>query len=445
MDCKQRAAVESACDKVIFLALCALICFIPISIGFVNSFAGLAIFCYFIKRVSRITFDWKDKVQHLKFSNKILFIIKAIGPVSSPLNRSIEILALAVLISLLQSQYFSLSLYAFVGKFLKGVFLYFCLIEAINNKKRIWSFVVVFLIAAFLVALSGIIQRFLGVDFLRGHQYVSGDRINACFYSANGLGAYLVPVIAIVCHLLFSVFGRGRSQLIQVGLAILLGLLLICLCWTYSRASWMGFLLSLLFMAFMDKRKIIYALVFLLIFIFFFLPSLNHMRHMSLIKDDLNTSWDLSLGGSGRIGFWKDAIIVINKYPLWGGGLNTYSRVLKRESLDWHWYAHNSYLQMAAETGLVGLGCFLWMLWNLFYQGFIFLKIKVADMWLKVLLQGQLAGLFGFLVSCLFDNTLFTVQLGVLFWIMIGFSMAIIHSNLNLHRGTSDKVYLSKE
>ena len=88
------------------------------------------------------------------------------------------------------------------------------------------------------------------------------------------------------------------------------------------------------------------------------------------------------------------------------------------------WYAHNGYLQMAAETGLAGLACFLWVLFVLFSQAIRSCK-KIKDIYPLALLQGSIAGLSGFLVQSFFDNTLYTVQLSMLMWVLFGFMSAL--------------------
>ena len=47
--------------------------------------------------------------------------------------------------------------------------------------------------------------------------------------------------------------------------------------------------------------------------------------------------------------------------PVWGTGIDTYQVLLKRDPNpgSW-WYAQYELVQLAAETGLLGLTCFLW-------------------------------------------------------------------------------------
>ena len=120
----------------------------------------------------------------------------------------------------------------------------------------------------------------------------------------------------------------------------------------------------------------------------------------------------------GRFSFWKNAISIVHSSPVWGTGLNTYTRVLRRNpNRGTWWYAHNCYLQTAAETGLLGLACFLWMLFVLLRHGLVHCQ-QIKDLWPLTFLQGTVAGLIGFLAQSFFDNTFYTVQLSMLMWLV---------------------------
>jgi len=405
-----------------------------------------------LKKINRIVIDWPSRTVDLNLLGKIHFIFKSFAPPENFLNRPLLFLALAFFISVLFSQYHKLSLFAFFGKFVKCVFLYFGFIEAFSNEKRIWIFLNIFLFSAFIVSLSGIFQHYSGKDFLKGHlvgteNSTSTGRISSSFFSANGLGAYLIPAIALTTNLLFAVLKRRKSWVSPVVLTLFLGLLLTCLCWTYSRSSWVGFLVVLFVTVGIDWRKIFFTLPLLLIFVLLFLPSLNNARHLQLISDKgqrivpglennvhKTHSYNkvelfLLHGGSGRFSYWEKAIKVIHSSPIYGTGLNTYSRIIRRDPDSNLWaYAHNSYLQLTAETGLLGLSCFLWMLFVLLWYGFNFCK-QINDSWQLTILQGILSGLIGFLVQSFFDNTFYTVQLGVLMWLIFGLTVALTRLN----------------
>ena len=437
-----KSTIEIFCDRGIFLSLCAVIFVLPVSIALLNSFSALAIFFYFIKKINNILVFWPLKAMRLNLSGKVHFIWEGFAPIVNPLGLPLQFLALAIFISVVFSQYPMLSLYAFFGKFLKSVFLYFCFVEVFRDERRIRIFLGVFLASAFIMALSGIIQHFSGVDFLKGDM-MRGGRINASFNTANGFGAYLVPVIALTVHLLYSAIVKNRSWVLGGALLVLLGALLASLCWTYSRSSWVGYLVTLFVMVLLDPRKILFAGALVVIFVFVFLPALNNVRHLYLINDDKgqgvqteNSSNDiksiLEHGGSGRLSFWEKAITIFRSSPVYGTGFNTYSRIIMRnpDQRTW-WYAHNCYLQLAAETGILGLACFLWLAFILLGQGLKYCN-QIKELWPLSFLQGTVSGLFGFLVQSSLDNTFYTVQLGALMWLIFGLTVALIQLHPSL-------------
>ncbi|MBF0570701.1 MAG: O-antigen ligase family protein [Candidatus Omnitrophica bacterium] len=432
------------CDRGIVFSLCVLIFVLPASIALLDSFAALAVSFYFVKKIHRIAIDWPSRSVNSNFLRKIKFIWEGLAPPANCLSLPLQLLAFAFFISVLFSQYPTLSLFAFFGKFIKCVFLYFSFIEAFSNEKRIWIFLNFFLLSALITVLSGVFQHYTGKDFLKGHligaeNFVSTQRINASFFSPNGFGAYLLLVIGLVLHLLFTAIVNNKSPILKGSLGFFLFLLLFCLCWTYSRSSWAGFLIMLFVMSLIDRRKILFLGALLIVFVFIFLPFLNNIRHMRL-RDGVSAgsvakegfSYQLKTfivqNGSGRFNFWKKAISIIRSSPVYGTGLNTYARILKRDPPKNRWYAHNCYLQMAAETGLLGLACFLWMLYVLLLHGLSNCR-HIKDLWALSLLQGVLSGLFGFLGQSFFDNTFYTVQLGVLMWVFFGLMVALTRLN----------------
>jgi putative inorganic carbon (HCO3(-)) transporter len=128
---------------------------------------------------------------------------------------------------------------------------------------------------------------------------------------------------------------------------------------------------------------------------------------------------------TGREDFWRKTISVIRQYPALGIGLNTYSKLSNTEEFDWiGGYPHNCYLQMAAETGVLGLAAFLWILFVLFLNAMKSLR-SIQDRYFEILLLGSMAGAAGFLIHSFVDTGLYSVKLGNLFWIMMGFMTAM--------------------
>ena len=87
-------------------------------------------------------------------------------------------------------------------------------------------------------------------------------------------------------------------------------------------------------------------------------------------------------------------------------------------------YAHNCYLQIAAETGIVGLLSFLWLI-GVFFIHSIRSLMKIKDRFHHAVLSGISAGIIVTLVHSAVDTNLYSLQLSVLFWIMLGINAGL--------------------
>jgi len=276
----------AGCDKVMAFAFYALIYFLPISIALAEIFTNLALICFLLKRS---TFFWINlKLQSaggkVLFVEKIKCFCRSFKPVENCLNKPIIFLLIFSLISVMFSQYRSLSFNGFLGKVLQSAFLYFNFIECINTRKRLKIFLGVFLVSYLLICINGLYQIFVGHGFIFGH--IFNGRISSSLRHANDFGAYLILIIPALFYLTFLVGPPKQNEGVRsdesvlmfppqirmlFGIVFLIGL--ICLGLTYSRGAWVGFIFSLLLMSFLAMRNfrfigssILLIIVFLLVF-----------------------------------------------------------------------------------------------------------------------------------------------------------------------------------
>jgi len=268
--------------------------------------------------------------------------------------------------------------------------------------------------------IDSFVQYFSGYDFLR-HYPKEGYYLKASFSSHNGFGGWLVVLVPLFLCLPFWTGLKTMYQ--RIGLGIVGILLLICLFATYSRGAWLGLMVGsgfiILYLTFKTKKlkyKILICVFLLvsLIGIFFIAPA--------TIKERLTSISNIQEGsGLGRINAWQEALSIIEDYPLFGSGLNTYSFIGSRYKMfeGGGIYPHNSFLHMAAETGVVRLICFIWIIVELFNAG-----MKILRNHNDFLLLGLLAGILSFLTHSFFDTHLYALQLAVLFWFMLGLAVS---------------------
>ncbi len=480
------------CDRAMVFSFCALIYFLPISIALNESFVGIAFFFYLLKRGGMFSIQLRScraSGKILSFWQRGILFLKSYKPIDDSLNRPIAVLLGVSLISVILTQYPSVSLKGFLGKVLQSAFIYFNFIECINSRKRLRIFLTIFFISSVLICTNGLFQHFTGKGFIRGNIY--DGRMASSLRQGNDLAAYLVIIVPVLFYVAI-LLGRGIQTVSKSGkkpvpgesprrlsenrifvqdkarnerklrgvhvyvedffelsnavmgektvpgqpprkgfdflynpwVRILTGMMflvtVICFAWTYSRGAWIGFVGGMLILGVRNKKIFISSIVLLTIFLLCFFPALIKERGGDMVIKNMNDV----MGHNNRLGYWDRAVAIIKDYPVFGSGVNTYSLVQQNYTVGWGGYPHNSYLQMTAETGIIGLFSFLWMLMVLFIKASQSLK-KITPPSSNILLFGFLTGFLCFLIHSFFDTNFYSVQLSSLMWVIMGVIVAI--------------------
>jgi O-antigen ligase len=123
---------------------------------------------------------------------------------------------------------------------------------------------------------------------------------------------------------------------------------------------------------------------------------------------------------TGRAHFWSVTLDVIKAYPIVGSGLGSFSVIYTRyDSLNGLYrleQAHNDYLQILADAGIVGGILGLAFLVILFGKGFA--RRETDDKFRRGVATGALGGCFAVLIHSFFDFTLHTTANALLFLIL---------------------------
>jgi len=373
------------------------------------------------------------------------------------LNLPLLVFALICILSTIFSQDHALSLKGLIFKWLEGILVYFGFMEGIKSKKQLKVLLVIFFISAGLVALNGLVQGWQGTGFVRGRTIPPDGRICSTLKHSNDFSGYLLMVLPLVISVLgfwywpaawqrikaktSQKIGRVKIVLLGVILALLFSVLFYDLGLTYSRGGWLGFGLALMIMVLFRRKFLFFALILVAILALYFMPQMRAVRNIKLGQGSVPSvtqrtdqqHWFAQLmttldhftgGGMGRGGFWREAWHMIMDYPILGAGLNTYSKLGEGYKINWGGYPHNCYLHIAAETGLLGLAGFVWMLAVFFRNSFRNLS-RIRDPVLNCLLLGYLAGFSGFMLQSFVDTNIYSVQLGVLFWLILAMIVKI--------------------
>ncbi|MBU0605237.1 MAG: O-antigen ligase family protein [Candidatus Omnitrophica bacterium] len=350
-----------------------------------------------------------------------------LNPAKIELGVALAIFVIAILPSFINTAYPALSIKAFFSKVLKYVFLCVVMADTIRTKERLKDLLVIAFLSIMLITLDGYVQHYgVQVDFLHNYPSFSMRPIfaevgffrgypTASFPYPNDLAAWiLLMLLPLAC---VTVFDMKKS-----GFRYLTGFVSVALFYLFflakARGAWIGLGISMLYIAF-SKRKI--WIVLLLVIVLF--ASI-------VIKTEMTRDIFATGSFSDRVSMLGTSWQIFARHPIIGNGLNTFFVNFKKHRND-KWkdkkgsYAHNCYLQMAADTGIIGLAGFLFLIGAYFRAVIRALKV-INDDFFRTALWGISIGVFAFLVHSFFDTNLYSLNLATLFWFAIGTSLAII-------------------
>ena len=367
---------------------------------------------------------------------------------STPLNFPILSFISICILSLIWSNSFFISLTE-LPLFLAGPLLYFVITNSINDERQINRILEILLIVGSLFGIYGIFQ-YNGIDFSFWARNIGRQQVFGLFGNVNYFAEYLIVPLPIAVSLFFA--SRNKFKKILLLIAILaMGTSLIV---TFTRGSYLSFGVSLIFMFFLflisrgknfiknNKKIFIIALVTIIIITFLFVipnPLNESDTVISKIKSRISiTQISQDFSFKRRIATWKFTGMMIKDHPLIGSGIGTFKYNTLRyqaeffeqgenRSLYPHGFAdkaHNEYLQLWAEIGIVGLGIFIWLIISYFSYGLKILR-RIKDGYRQGVIIGLMGAMMAVLVDGIFGFPLHLPATIVLFWLALGLTVAV--------------------
>jgi O-antigen ligase len=248
---------------------------------------------------------------------------------------------------------------------------------------------------------------------------VRGIRISSVFADFNAAGSYLAMMLLLAVG--FAA-GNRRTRVVWVGAALLM---LASLWLTGSRAALLGapvgaiFLLAALLRARMGSSwwkpvaggTMTLVLVVLLV-AWFFPPDAGLRPAMGMVQ--------------GRVEMVRVSFRMFASSPVFGVGVgrfwtlsNAYMDTSRTNVSNEN--AHNNFLQILAELGIVGLVSFLWILVALAKRMW-----RASGAGEAPVLAGSGAGILAFLVTCLAGHPLLVREVCYAFWLVLGAVAAFV-------------------
>ncbi|QBP75355.1 O-antigen ligase family protein [Herbaspirillum huttiense] len=248
-----------------------------------------------------------------------------------------------------------------------------------------------------------------------------GFRLQSTFTHPNILAFYLTLIISLGLYVLKSPTFK-LSQLQRFAFTGYLGVLMVLLLLTQTRSAWAAVLvLFVLYGLFFERRYLIYLLV--LCCLSLLIPSVQQ-RLLDLDGGGTVVGTYAKLNSfAWRVLLWESALnwMSSSRY-LTGYGVEAfgyYVKVFFPLSGNIEWMAHNVYVQLFFDTGVIGLVTYL----ALFYQAFRALLLLYP----KDRLGGGIlmCALVEYLVVSASDNMLSYLAFNWYFWMAMGMGWSL--------------------
>ncbi|MDD5255703.1 MAG: O-antigen ligase family protein [Candidatus Omnitrophica bacterium] len=334
---------------------------------------------------------------------------------------------LATCLSLVNSVDYYDSIKGGVLRLLQYILVFFACAEHVRDARHArWIFYSMAL-GISLASANAFWQVATGSDFIRGYAPVVNlglVRATASFKDANLLGIYLSAFLPLLLGLALYL-ARGKQRLI-FAVASIAGLAGVFL--TYSRPTYLAVYVSVFLLAAIRRSRVILVLLLLAALA---LPILAPQS----IKDwarQMEYNPLRMMCNDDRIAVYRNSLNMIRAHPVTGVGANTFMENYRhyKENPEYrnivtidYMYAHNNFLHMAGEVGLIGFGLFIWFLAALFRQALRTLR-TLKDAQARMLLLGGVACLVAFLVNGLTESSLYYSRVAVIFWYLAGITLA---------------------
>ena len=303
-------------------------------------------------------------------------------------------------------------------KFLQGFILLYAGYDLIRSKKEAGMALLALVLVFLAAALDGISQQMTGKDLLFGRPYAEG-RLSGPFKRPTDFAVFLSAGLGLIAGFVMEWCREWRWRLASGGtlLAALLGYMTLH---TYSRGAVLSFGFAMIIVGAFFGLRIFTILIAVLGGIGFTLMPPGLMQR-------LLETFSVEHGStSERILLVETTLKMIHSAPFFGLGLNTYSHFFPQfRPPDYQglMYAHNGYLQIAAEAGLIGVG--------LFVAFIVMLVVRAVRAIIKpggchrAGLVGGLAAAMVLLGNAFFESLFQSTQLRTLFWVIMGVVLAL--------------------
>ena len=294
---------------------------------------------------------------------------------------------------------------------------FYLIVNQVTTEERGTALVRVLIITTTGMALYGLFQSFMhGVNF----------RVHGTLGSKMTFAGILMLVnLMTLAQLLFRTHRRQLVWMLPALLLITAALLM-----TQTRSAWGGLIVGCCVLFGLRKKVLLLAVPLVAFIVLLLVPPTIKMRALSMVDRQEITARE-------RFSMWSSGIRIIRDHPWTGIGLGAMKRIYPHyrepdspvDPTRRIGHLHNNIIQVAAERGLLGLACWLWV-WGAYgYQTWrIYARLGPEHGQAKALVVGSLASVIGFHIEGLFEYTFGDSEVITLTYFLMALPFVVQHA-----------------
>lgn len=333
------------------------------------------------------------------------------------------------------------------GEILLGIGLYFIVINTVRTQKELdwvtrWLFLGAWACASIAVLFYVIpeewtiraLNQLVRFDYPGGFgalRWIEDDpdgtmRAIGTAVDPNVLGGMMILAAAVVGPQLLS----PRPLFPRWLIGVIFATVVLALYWTFSRSALFGMVAALSVPAVLKYRRLLPLGIVLGLLMVLLPQTQDYVARLleGLAGEDVATQM--------RFGEYKDALILIRRYPIFGVGFSGVP------DIDIYLGVSMFYLTLAENMGIIGLVIFLALMVGFFSMFITTWRAGVAPE-REPLLLGFGGAVFGALVSGIADHYWFNLtypHMTVLFWMFVSLTVATILVERGTPRSLRDSI-----
>jgi O-antigen ligase len=317
---------------------------------------------------------------------------------------------LACVLSIITSVDFGSSLK--VLKKLLQFIIFFWVANAVRDEKQRDLLVGLVIVAGVIMALNGL-SPYIGFG---NNLSDAGRMMGTTSTPATFSGVLMLVGVLALGRLLFH---KPKENWVLGSV----GVISLCLLMSLTRQVWVGSFIGTIFLLFFWNKKYLLIFPLLLIGILLLAPEKITARIHSFtnMKDS---------SFQARVFLWKGGWSIFKDHPVTGCGFQCVDSIHSQYPDPSGWVAHyrgmhSNIFQLLVDTGIVGLGFWVYIWTAYFIEIYKRLRVSTEEMGNATsILMGSSAAVLAFLVGGIFETNIYDSEVAMLLYFLMGLSLA---------------------